>query len=46
MGYSYDVTVSNLKINNTQGAHEVSIVYEIASKRKRNRKVLVSCPKF
>jgi type IX secretion system PorP/SprF family membrane protein len=46
VGYSYDATISNLKINNTQGAHEVSIVYEIASKRKRNRKVLVSCPKF
>ncbi len=46
VGYSYDVTVSSLKINNTQGSHEVSIVYEIASKRKRNRKVLVSCPKF
>jgi len=46
IGYSYDATVSNLKINNTQGAHEVSLVYEVASKRKRNRKVLVSCPKF
>ena len=46
VGYSYDATVSNLKINNTQGAHEVSIVYEIASKRKRNKRALVSCPKF
>jgi type IX secretion system PorP/SprF family membrane protein len=46
VGYSYDATVSNLKINNTQGSHEVSIVYEIASKRKRNKRALVSCPKF
>ena len=46
IGYSYDLTVSSLRINNTQGAHEVSLVYEIASKRKRNKKVLVSCPKF
>lgn len=46
IGYSYDATISNLKINNTLGAHEVSLVYEIASKHKRNRRVLVSCPKF
>jgi type IX secretion system PorP/SprF family membrane protein len=46
VGYSYDATISNLKINNTQGSHEVSIVYEIASKRKRNKRALVSCPKF
>ncbi len=46
VGYSYDLTVSNLRINNTQGAHEVSIVYEIAQKRKRNKRVLVTCPKF
>lgn len=47
IGYSYDVTVSKLGINNTQGAHEVAIVYEVAKKRKRNSKrVLVSCPKF
>jgi type IX secretion system PorP/SprF family membrane protein len=30
VGYSYDATISNLKINNTQRSHEVSIVYEIA----------------
>ncbi|MBA2612510.1 MAG: type IX secretion system membrane protein PorP/SprF [Bacteroidetes bacterium] len=46
IGYSYDATISSLRINNTQGSHEVSLVYEIASKRKRNKKVLVSCPKF
>lgn len=46
VGYSFDVTVSRLGFNNTIGAHEVSLVYEIAQKRKRNRRVLVSCPKF
>ncbi len=46
IGYSYDVTISRLGINNTQGAHEISIVYEIYKKNKRNRRVLVSCPKF
>lgn len=46
VGYSYDITLSKLGINNTQGAHEVSIVYEVAQKRKRNKRTLVSCPKF
>jgi type IX secretion system PorP/SprF family membrane protein len=46
VGYSYDITVSNLGISNTQGSHEISIVYEIAKRKKRNRRVLVSCPKF
>jgi type IX secretion system PorP/SprF family membrane protein len=46
VGYSFDVTVSKLGIGNSQGAHEVSIVYEMAKKRKRNRRVLVTCPKF
>jgi type IX secretion system PorP/SprF family membrane protein len=46
MGYSYDITISNLGVGNSQGAHEVSLIYEIAQKKKRNKKVLVSCPKF
>lgn len=46
IGYSYDLTVSRLGINNTQGSHEVSMVYEIAKKRKRTKRALVSCPKF
>ena len=46
IGYSYDLTVSKLSINNTLGAHELSLVYEIAKKHKRNRRVLVTCPKF
>lgn len=46
VGYSYDLTISRLGINNTQGAHEVSMVYEIAKKKKKNKRVLVSCPKF
>ncbi len=46
IGYSYDITVSRLGINNTQGSHEVSMVYEVAQKRKRNKRALVSCPKF
>lgn len=47
IGYSYDITVSRLAAN-TAGAHEISIVYEVASKRKkrRNRKFIVPCAKF
>ncbi len=46
IGYSYDITISNLGFNNTVGAHEITVVYEVARKRKRNRRVLVTCPKF
>ncbi len=46
IGYSYDLTISKLGVANSLGAHEISLVYEIAKKKKRNRKVLVSCPKF
>lgn len=47
VGYSYDMTISSLGINNSQGAHELSLVYEYAQKRKyKAKKVLVTCPKF
>ena len=46
VGYSFDVTISRLGLNSSYGAHEISIVYEIAKKRKRTKRVLVSCPKF
>ena len=46
IGYSYDLTVSKLGLNNSKGAHEISMVYEVAQKRKRNKRSLVSCPKF
>lgn len=46
VGYSYDITVSKLSVSNSLGAHEISLIYEIANKRKKNKRVLVSCPKF
>ncbi len=46
IAYSYDITISTMQIRNTLGAHEISLVYEIAKKKKRTRRVLVSCPKF
>ncbi len=47
IGYSYDITISRL-ISNTAGSHEISLMYEVASKRKkrRNRKFLIPCAKF
>lgn len=47
IGYSYDITVSRLAAN-TAGAHEVSIVYEVASRKKKriSRKFIVPCAKF
>jgi type IX secretion system PorP/SprF family membrane protein len=46
VGYSYDITISKLGISNSWGGHELSVVYEIAKKKKKTRRVLVSCPKF
>jgi hypothetical protein len=46
VGYSYDITVSKLGISNSLGAHELSLIYEVAKKKKRNKRILVSCPKF
>lgn len=47
IGYSYDITISQLR-GNTAGSHEISIIYEMAPKRKRlsYRKFLVPCAKF
>lgn len=44
IGYSYDLTVSNL-IGNTGGAHEVSLVWEFKTKKKKKYKP-VPCPDF
>ncbi len=46
IGYSYDLTISKLGVANSFGGHEVSLVYEISKKKKKTRRVLVSCPKF
>jgi len=46
VGYSYDITLSKLGISNSLGAHEISLVYEVAKRKKKNKRVLVSCPKF
>lgn len=44
VGYSYDFTVSNL-MNSTNGAHEVSVIYEFFTK-KRKKYHAIPCPEF
>jgi type IX secretion system PorP/SprF family membrane protein len=46
VGYCYDLTISKLGISNSLGGHEISLIYEVAKKKKRNKRILVSCPKF
>ncbi len=52
MAYSYDVTISNLNVLNTGGAHELSIIYEFEYQinpkyRKPPRRMRsIPCPKF
>lgn len=45
VGYSYDFTVSRL-VASTGGAHEISLIYEFKSTRKRTRKHMIPCPEF
>ena len=47
IGYSYDITISRL-VSHSGGAHEISIIYETASKKnkRRNARFLVPCAKF
>ena len=47
-GYSYDITISRLAAQ-SGGAHEITMVYELADKRKRKRMAkrrVVPCAKF
>lgn len=45
-GYSYDYTISKLH-RSTNGAHEISLSYQFCQpKKKKNSRVLISCPKF
>ena len=47
-GYSYDLTISRLA-SNTGGAHELTLVYELANARRTKsmaRRRVVPCAKF
>lgn len=45
IGYSYDYTISQL-YGLTQGAHEVTLSYQMCKPKKTVKRVLISCPKF
>jgi type IX secretion system PorP/SprF family membrane protein len=48
LGYSYDITTSNLSLGNTGGSHEVSLTYQWANKRnlRKVKRRVVPCAKF
>ncbi|HBF88458.1 MAG TPA: hypothetical protein DDX39_07445 [Bacteroidales bacterium] len=43
--YSYDLTISKLK-NQTLGAHEVSVSFQLNCKQKKKKFRTISCPSF
>lgn len=45
-GYSYDITVSNLKNSNTLGAHELSFTLLLPCRSKSRSFNTISCPQF
>jgi type IX secretion system PorP/SprF family membrane protein len=46
IGYSYDITISKLS-SITQGAHEVTLSYQLCKFKKRKKsRLLIPCPKF
>jgi type IX secretion system PorP/SprF family membrane protein len=46
IGYSFDLTISNLGLSNSKGAHEVSLVYEFGTPDKSGRRIIKTNPKF
>jgi len=44
-GYSYDVTISKLA-GNTNGAHEITISYQLCKPKKKKPKMVLPCPRF
>lgn len=50
VGFSYDLTISQLQVKESYGAYEFSLVYEWANrkrkKKKRRKAFIVPCPRF
>jgi type IX secretion system PorP/SprF family membrane protein len=46
VGYSYDVTISDLNNSNTQGAHEFSFAYRLPCRSKGKSFETINCPNF
>ena len=45
IGYSYDLNISKL-FGLTQGAHEVTLSYQLCTPNKKIKRILNACPKF
>ena len=45
VGYSYDFTISRL-LASTGGSHEISMIYEFKTTRKRQKRHMIPCPQF
>ncbi len=45
VGYSYDFTISKL-VGSTGGSHEIALIYEFETTRKKTRRHMVPCPEF
>lgn len=45
MAYSYDFTISKL-VSSTGGAHEISMIYQFKTTRKKQRHHMIPCPEF
>lgn len=45
IGYSYDFTINKL-LTSTWGTHEISMIYEFTSYRKKKKRHMIPCPEF
>ncbi len=45
IGYSYDFTINKL-LTSTWGSHEIALIYEFTTSRKKQKRHMVPCPEF
>ena len=45
VGYSYDFTINKL-LTTTGGSHEIALIYEFTTTRKKQKRHMVPCPEF
>jgi type IX secretion system PorP/SprF family membrane protein len=45
IGYSYDFTINKL-LTSTWGSHEISLIYEFTTHRKKTKRHMIPCPEF
>jgi type IX secretion system PorP/SprF family membrane protein len=45
IGYSYDFTISKL-VASTSGSHEIALIWEFTTTRKKKKRHMVPCPEF